>query len=153
LAAKEEEIKSIVDEIHSEETPELGLQGLPIWSVFQTCHYSGAGELADQIVGAMMAYEAGMLQRTNHSTLLFFVSAIEALTEPNLNTAKTQRLSKRFSYFLEEFCSAEATKVMNHANFNQAFGGIKSRKKILPMSYTIFDLNLHILGISEIIHV
>jgi hypothetical protein len=140
---KEEKIKGVVEEVSSNEILELDFQGLPIWSVLQNCHLSGAGELADRLIGAMMAYEAGMLQRTDHSTLLFFVSAIEALTVPNLKAAKTQRLSKRFSYFLEEFCTKEMDEVMSHSNFEQAFGKLSNRKKFASALYNLRSQPVH----------
>ena len=141
--AKEDKINMANQELRTANIPEVGFEGLPIWSFLHACHTYGAGELADRLIGAMMAYEAGMLQRTDHSTLLFFVSAIEALTVPNLNAAKTQRLSKRFSYFLEEFCSQEIHKVMNHANFEQAFGKIESRKKFIRELYNLRSQPVH----------
>ncbi len=97
---KDEKLNEVVKGVKSNEILELGFQSLPIWSVLQNCHLSGAGELADRLVGAMMAYEAGMLQRTDHSTLLFFVSAIEALTVPNQNQLKRKGLASGSVAFL-----------------------------------------------------
>lgn len=140
---KDEKLNEVVKDVKSNEILELGFQGVPIWSVLQNCHLSGAGELADRLVGAMMAYEAGMLQRTDHSTLLFFVSAIEALTVPNLKSAKTQRLSKRFCSFLDEFATTAMDEIMAHANFEQAFGRITSRKKFAAELYNLRSQPVH----------
>ncbi|MEZ5528432.1 MAG: HEPN domain-containing protein [Porticoccaceae bacterium] len=140
---KDEKLNEVVDGIKSNDILELGFQGVPIWSVLQNCHLSGAGELADRLVGAMMAYEAGMLQRTDHSTLLFFVSAIEALTVPNLKSAKTQRLSKRFCSFLDDFATTAMDEVMAHSNFEQAFGRITNRKKFAAELYNLRSQPVH----------
>lgn len=140
---KPDEVEATVKEIASDEIHELGFQGLPIWGFLQTCYLLDASELANRIIGAMMAYEAGMLQRTDHSTLLFFVSSLESLTVPNLKAARTQRLSKRFSYFLEEFCSEDIDKVMNHANFTEAFGEIKNKKKFINELYNLRSQPVH----------
>ncbi len=139
----EDKISEVIKGVRSNDILELGFQDSPIWSVLENCHLTGAGELADRLVGAMMAYEAGMLQRTDHSTLLFFVSAIEALTVPNLKAAKTQRLSKRFIYFLEEFCSKEMDEVMAHSGFEQAFGRLRSRKKFASELYSLRSQPVH----------
>jgi len=140
---KPDEVETTVKEISSEEIKELGFQGLPIWGFLQSCFLLGASELADRIIGAMMAYESGMLQRTDHSTLLFFISSIESLTVPNLKTARPQRLSKRFSYFLEEFCSDGIEKIMNHSNFEEAFGKITSKKKFINELYNLRSQPVH----------
>jgi hypothetical protein len=140
---KDEKFDEVVDAVKSNAILELGFQGIPIWSALQNCHLSGAGELADRLVGAMMAYETGMLQRTDHSTLLFFVSAIEALTVPNLKSAKTQRLSKRFCSFLDEFAAAAMDEIMAHGNFEQAFGKITSRKRFAAELYNLRSQPVH----------
>jgi hypothetical protein len=140
---KDDKLDEVVEGVKSNEILELGFQGIPIWSALQNCYLSGAGELADRLVGAMMAYEAGMLQRTDHATLLFFVSAIEALTVPNLKSAKTQRLSKRFCTFLDEFATAAMDEIMNHVNFEQAFGRITSRKRFATELYKLRSQPVH----------
>ena len=140
---KDENFDEVIEAVKSNEVLELGFQGIPIWSALQNCHLSGAGELANRLVGAMMAYETGMLQRTDHSTLLFFVSAIEALTVPNLKSAKTQRLSKRFCSFLDEFAAAAMDEIMAHGNFEQAFGKITSRKKFAAELYNLRSQPVH----------
>ena len=143
VPAKENEIEDTLQELNSDKLPDIGFQGLPIWNFLAACRFLGATELADRVIGAMMAYEAGMLQRTDHATLVFFVSAIEALTVPNLKKAKTQRLSKRFSDFLETFCSDDIEKVMNHANFSQAFGKITSKKRFIRELYNLRSVPIH----------
>lgn len=143
FSIKDEEAKKAEAEISSDEILELGFHGLPIASILENMFKSGAEELAERIIGAMMAYESGMLQRTDHATILFFICAIEALTVPNLASAKTQRLSKRFSYFLETFCTDSVDEAMNHANFKQAFGNIKNRKKFINELYSLRSKSVH----------
>lgn len=142
-AAKEDDLDQVITEVNSDETPELGFAGLPIWRILRNSHLNGAGEFADRVIGAMMAYEAGMSQKTDRTTLLFFISAIEALTTPNLKSARTQRINKRFCYFLEEFCGESMDKVMAHGNFRQAFGRISSRKRLATALYNMRSQPVH----------
>lgn len=141
--AKEGDLDQVKGEVNSDEIPELGFSGLPIWRILQNSHLNGAGEFADRIIGAMMAYEAGMSQKTDRTTLLFFISAIEALTAPNLRPARTQRINKRFCYFLEKFCGESMDKMMAHENFRQAFGGISSRKRLATELYNMRSQPVH----------
>ncbi len=135
--------RQIEEDIQNPNICELDFHDLPIMTLIGNMIHYGADELADRVIGAFMAYECGMLQRTDHATIIFFISAIESLTTPNLDSAKKQRLSKRFSAFLEEFCSEAIENAMNHPNFKQAFGNIKNKKKFIENLYDLRSKPVH----------
>jgi len=140
---KDEKITEVQNNVLSNEIPELALKNIPVWSLIDYWSTSGADEFTNRLIGAMMAYETGMNQKTDHSSLLFFVSAIEALTVPNLEAAKKQRLSKRFCYFLDEFAQEAMDEAMLHGNFEQAFGKISTRKKLAAELYNLRSQPVH----------
>lgn len=143
FSVEEEKANLVIAAIEDNETMELCFHDLPIMTLLENLQKSGAEELATRLIRSMMAYESGMLQRTDHATILFFISAIEALTVPNLESAQKQRVSKRFSYFLEEFCTDDIKNVMDHKNFIQAFGNIKSIKKFVNELYDLRSKPAH----------
>lgn len=71
-----------------------------------------------------------------------FVSAIEALAVPNAPWHR-RRLSKRFAVFTLQVCPDAIAKTLEHANFEQAFGKIKSGKRLVEDLYDRRSRPLH----------
>ncbi|GGM43999.1 hypothetical protein GCM10007977_051990 [Dactylosporangium sucinum] len=92
--------------------------------------------------GCIYAYEQAMEQPSEHVALAMYISALEALANPNTSWRKN-RSAARFVHFIEQLASSEIDETMSHPNFVQAFGSIASRKKFLEKLYELRSTPLH----------
>ena len=118
----------------SGDVPELLVEGLPVWSVLSALAVQENCETRDRVVGALVAYEHALTQRSDGAALVFLVSAIEALSVPNASW-RTTRVTKRFQEFLLEACPDKVSEIMGHGNFEQAFGGFHSQREFVEELY------------------
>jgi hypothetical protein len=130
-------------------SPELLIDSVPIWRALATFVSSGSHEAFERAFGALLAYEHALVQKTEESSIVFFVTAIEALAVPNANW-KTERITKRFVEFLLLICPEAIDEVLRHPNFRQAFGNISSRKAFAQQLYHLRSHPIHTGRLGEI---
>lgn len=123
-------------------TPELQIDGKRVWERVARLYHCGAREAFDRFFGALQAYEQALSQRNAGASIVFFVTAIEALTVPNAPW-KQDRVTKRFVEFLLEACPEAIDEVLKHTNFGQAFGRPMNRKQFADHLYKLRSSPVH----------
>lgn len=129
--------------------PELHIKGFPVWQALGALLASGSCEAFDRVFGALVAFEHALLQKTAESSIVFFVTAIEALAVPNAGW-KNERVTKRFVEFLLLVCPEAINEVLNHANFKQAFGSVATTKAFAQQLYHLRSHPIHTGKLGEI---
>jgi len=88
-----------------------------------------------RLQGALLSYDAAIRQQREQVAVILYVVAAECLTNP-LQPWKAGRLTTRFIKFFDELMPAELDSMVQHGNFEQAFGivrGSKSPQKLRRM--------------------
>lgn len=147
-----------VQDFHSETVAELearrsdinltlARQGIPLDTIVPLA-------LADvdswqRIRGALLSYDAALRQQREQVAIILFVVAAECLTNP-FQPWKIDRLTKRFVTFFNELMPDHLDVMVQHGNFEQAFGidrGSKSpntlRRKLLECTYQFRSEPVH----------
>lgn len=124
--------------------PELPFGGSPIWSQLEAlAPEDGPSEARTRVLGAMFSYEQAISQQSGFVALILMVSALEALSVPNVSGWDSNRVTARFSGFLLELCPGAIDEVMQHDNFREAFGTYSSSKRFLNELYGLRSKPLH----------
>ncbi|MCV7049888.1 hypothetical protein H7H82_04585 [Mycobacterium heidelbergense] len=85
-----------------------------------------------RIRGALLSYDAALRQQREQVAIILFVAAAECLTNP-FQPWKKDRLTTRFVKFFGELMPDHLDQMVQHGNFEQAFGvtrGSKSAKTL-----------------------
>ena len=85
-----------------------------------------------RLQGALLSYDAAIRQQREQVAVILYVVAAECLTNP-FQPWKTERLTTRFIKFFDELIPGELDSMVQHGNFEQAFGivrGSKSPKRL-----------------------
>jgi hypothetical protein len=104
---------------------------------------SGNPELLRRLQGGLYSYEQAMHQESEYLALILLVTAIEALTVPNVHGWEQKRLVTRFSNFVHQAAPGAIDEIMSHGNFKQAFGGYSSSRRFLSEVYGHRSRPLH----------
>lgn len=131
--------------LHFMETEHMGdlhINGQSLWQAVATMHTPKTMEAFDRLLGALQAFEQALCQRNDGASIVFFVTAIEALATPNAKW-RHERLTKRFTDFLLEVCPDVLTSIRNHANIEMAFGKVKSIKHLAELIYKLRSARVH----------
>jgi hypothetical protein len=101
-----------------------------------------ANEALSRYLGALLAYEQAIYQRSDHLVVALMVSAIEALSSPEAAWGKL-RVTARFKAFVEEAAGETLDEVLAHGNCAEAFPRAKSRRRLLDDLYEMRSVPLH----------
>ena len=104
---------------------------------------TGNFELIRRLQGSLYSYEQALHQDSEYIALILLVTAIEALTVPNVHGWNEKRLVARFSSFVQQAAPDAVQEIMSHGNFKQAFGSYTSRRRFLSEVYGHRSRPLH----------
>jgi len=138
--AKAQEREEAERELEAGALPEIHLLGLHVWPAI--ARLLAGREAFDRVLGALLAYEHALTQKSGNASLVFFVTAIEALIVPNTVWSK-ERVTKRFCEFLVTACPETLREVLAHANFREAFGEIEKPKEFVEKLYQLRSRPIH----------
>jgi hypothetical protein len=141
-AAKEEERAEAQALLAQPSVPELHADGLPLWPALAALLTPDNQEAFDRVIGAMLAYEHGLEQKTDPAAIIFFVTAIEALSVPHASWSN-KRVTKRFQEFLLTACPEAVENTMRHPNFVQVFGRFKKPEDFISKLYKLRSHPVH----------
>ena len=88
-----------------------------------------------RLLGALLSYDAALRQQREQLAVILYVVAAECLTNP-FQPWKTERLTTRFIKFFDELMPGDLDSMVQHGNFERAFGivrGSKSPQKLRRM--------------------
>lgn len=93
----------------------------------------------------MYAYEQAIRQESEYVAIALLVSALEALTVPNVPNERwrLERVTTRFFRFVQELCPDAVREVMQHANFAAACGTYTSERRLIDQVYSLRSQPLH----------
>lgn len=89
----------------------------------------------DRVRGALLSYDAALRQQREQVAVILDVVAAECLTNP-FQSWKTERLTARFINFFDGLMPDDLDAMVQHGNFEQAFGitrGSRSPRKLRRM--------------------
>lgn len=110
--------------------------------IAEIAKYDPGQECSRRLRGGLFAYEQALLQASEFVSIVLFVSAIEALAVPNAEWHR-RRLVKRFVRFVLQACPDVVQQTMNHGDFHQAFGDVRSERRFLEDLYDRRSRPLH----------
>ena len=111
----------------------LARQGVPLDTILPLA--AADTDSWQRIRGALLSYDAALRQQREQVAMILFVVATECLTNP-FQPWKKDRLTKRFVTFFNELMPDHLDSMVQHGNFEQAFGivhGSKSPKTLRRM--------------------
>jgi hypothetical protein len=91
-----------------------------------------------RIRGALLTYDAAIRQQRVQVAMILYVVAAECLTNP-FQPWKTKRLTTRFIKFFDELMPGELDVLVQHGNFEQAFGIIRGSKSPKTLRRKMLD--------------
>jgi hypothetical protein len=111
----------------------LARQGIPLDTILPLA--VADKDSWQRIRGALLSYDAALRQQREQVAMILFVVAAECLTNP-LQPWKKDRLTTRFVKFFNELMPDHLDSMVQHGNFEQAFGvvhGSESPKTLRRM--------------------
>jgi hypothetical protein len=81
----------------------------------------------DRVRGALLSFDAALRQQREQVAMILYVVAAECLTNP-FQSWKTERLTTRFIKFFDELMPDFLDEMVQHGNFEQAFGILRGSK-------------------------
>jgi hypothetical protein len=142
---------ALVDELenrHADQSiPYFAVNGEPL--NFDELIARGGQPSLVRVQGALIAYDAALRQEREQVAVILYVVAAECLTNPS-QPWKTSRLTSRFIKFFDELMPNELDGIVQHANFEEAFGITRGnssapvlRRKLLDRIYELRSDPVH----------
>jgi hypothetical protein len=91
-----------------------------------------------RLQGALLSYDAAIRQQREQVAVILYVVAAECLTNP-FQPWKTERLTTRFIKFFDELMPGELDSMVQHGNFEQAFGIVRGSKSPKTLRRLMLD--------------
>jgi hypothetical protein len=82
----------------------------------------------DRFRGALLTFDAALRQQREQVAVILYIVAAECLTNP-FQPWKTERLTTRFIKFFDELMPDRLDEMVQHGNFEQAFGILRGSKR------------------------
>ncbi|WP_179472350.1 hypothetical protein [Mycolicibacterium vinylchloridicum] len=82
----------------------------------------------DRVRGALLSYDAALRAQREQVAVILYVVAAECLTNP-FQPWKTERLTTRFIKFFDDLMPEHLDEMVQHDNFEQAFGIVRGVKQ------------------------
>lgn len=146
--AKQPEIDSAHRHLANANVGELMVDGVVlaprIMGEFGTlAQQTGNYDIVRRVQGALFSYEQALHQESEFTALILLVTAIEALTVPNVSGWNQKRLVARFIDFVSQVAPEKVADTVAHDNFKQAFGNYTSMRRFLDDVYSRRSRPLH----------
>lgn len=118
--AGEEAVAELDARMHDASIGTLARDGVPL-DIYERLFSLGGMDSVDRARGAFLSYDAAVRQQREQVALIMYVVAAECLTNP-YQPWKTERLTARFINFFDELMPKDLDELVQHANFEDAFG-------------------------------
>ncbi|MGO9729921.1 hypothetical protein [Mycobacterium sp.] len=114
----------------------LARHGMPL----DMFHLVAVGDMDSwaRLQGALLSYDAAIRQQREQVAVILYVVAAECLTNP-FQPWKTERLTTRFIKFFDELMPGELDSMVQHGNFEQAFGIVRGSKSPKTLRRLMLD--------------
>ena len=92
-----------------------------ILDIYEDLFSRGGLESVNRVRNALLSYDSAIRQHREQAALILYVVAAECLTNP-FQPWKTERLTTRFIKFFDELMPDDLDAIVQHGNFEAAFG-------------------------------